>query len=362
MSRHQHERPIQLGIVGAGRAAERIHLPAIRECPECECAWIADLDEAAATELAGRFTVPLAGSDLSTLTRVDGVVIATPPESHAPIAKECLERGQHVLCEKPFVTRSADGEELVRLAEEKDLVLAVGLQRRYYPVSRLIRRMIAVNWLGRVRSIDAEEGLVYDWQPRTSFRAERPASGGGVLIDTGSHTIDRILWWLGDRPARPIRYEDDSHGGPETDCELEFAIAAEGDEIPVSVTLSRTRTLRNRFRIVAEKGVLQLAFNEPLRVTLRDEAFRNGAGDPLILQPGGGADQGDRSSRFDAGRKQIADFSQAIATKGRPLNDARSTLSLSRLIDWCYDHREQQDAPWVRYAMDRVFLRSPDRA
>lgn len=350
---------IRIGVIGCGAATERLHLPAIAQVPEAEAFWIVDVQPDRIQTIAQKYLIPNVTDDHRQVADVDAVLIATPPYLHAPMSEFFLERGVHILCEKPFTTRAADAERLVALAEEKKLILTVGVYRRYYPVSKLLRRAIESDWMGSVERIDAEEGSVYDWGPHSTFRTDSEKAGGGVLIDTGSHTIDRILWWFGSPRANLESYCDNSRGGPETDCEVHLSIQWKSRQIPIRVELSKARTLRNTFQVFTSFGMLEIPANVPDKAWFSDRRLSSPTyADPPILLDLGNQASGSGRGALPYFQNQIRDFCAAIRTGEGPLNAAQSVLSLMRLIESCYLKRQAMPEPWVDISMGRALLGS----
>ena len=117
------------------------------------------------------------------------VVIATPVESHYALTKAALEAGKHVLVEKPLCRSSAEGEELLALAKEKGVVLAVGHIFLFNSGIREIRRLIQSGELS---------GLQYIFATRTNLGPFR--SDVNALWDLAAHDLSIFDYWLGAGP------------------------------------------------------------------------------------------------------------------------------------------------------------------
>src|SRR5262249_53104048 len=142
----------------------------------------------------------------------------------------------------------------------------VGVFRRLLPATRMLRGLIDAGLLGRPLSFDVEEGEVYAWPTATLGNHRRDLAGGGVLIDFGSHTMDRLLFFF-PAAAEVVEYHDNSRGGIESDCIVRLRLTtAAGESVPGRVELSRTRNLRNTFRVTCERGVMELGAGERFRV------------------------------------------------------------------------------------------------
>ena len=126
---------------------------------------------------------------------IDFAVVVTSNEAHYPNVKACLENGIHVMCDKPFTHTSAQAAELVGLAHENGLHLAVTYTYAGYPMVRQMREMIARGDIGTVRFINAEypqgwlaELLEATGHVQASWRADPQRSGGTLSLgDVGSH-------------------------------------------------------------------------------------------------------------------------------------------------------------------------------
>jgi predicted dehydrogenase len=188
-------------VVGTGFGC-RIHVPALRAAgievvglvgtrpDKLErkaadagvAAWFTDLDQA----------IDQTGADV--------VTVATTPATHAPLALKAIERGCHVLCEKPFAFDAAEGQALLDAAERAGIVHMVAHEFRWQPDRALFGRAIADGLIGKPRFLVLDQFIPFCADPET--RLPRwwfdEASGGGWLGAGGSHIIDQVRAWLGD--------------------------------------------------------------------------------------------------------------------------------------------------------------------
>src|SRR5262249_52888377 len=98
-----------------------------------------------------------------------------------------------------------------------------------------------------------QDGYVFNWPLASDFSFRRELAGGGVLMDTGVHTLDQLLWWLGD--VNSFEYYDDNYGGVEAECELHLTFKSGVEGI---VELSRMRNLPNMAIIRGERAELEV--------------------------------------------------------------------------------------------------------
>ena len=116
-------------------------------------------------------------------------VIATPLATHFPLAKQSLESGKHVFVEKPLATTTKECEELIAIAEKKNLILFVGHTFKYNAGIRAAKAYIDSNELGKIYLIDAS---------RTNLGPVR--YDANALWDLAAHDISIFSYWLGETP------------------------------------------------------------------------------------------------------------------------------------------------------------------
>lgn len=131
-------------------------------------------------------------------TDIDAVVVATPHAELSTIATACLETGKHVLVEKPAGRNLAEVSAVAKAAETARRVVKVGYNHRFHPAMRKAREIVDRGELGRLMFVRGRYG--HGGRPgyEREWRLERAISGGGELIDQGSHLIDLAQWFLGE--------------------------------------------------------------------------------------------------------------------------------------------------------------------
>lgn len=332
---------VRVAIVGCGAAARELQMPVLAGCERVEVTALVDRDLERARQLAALYKVPRALADSSELKPdfVDGVILCTPPSHHAPGSIELARRGFHILVEKPLATRYEDAVAAVGAAREAGVVLAVSVFRRLLPSSRMLRALLDAEVLGRVQAFDVEEGEVYSWPAATLANMQRSLAGGGVLIDFGSHSLDRLTF-LFPGPAAVLEYRDNARGGVESDCELRLRLtSASGQQVEGRLALSRTRSLRNSYRIQCERGVLELPSNERFKVFLRPSG--SAIADVLSAGPRESAIEArwtdvPDSIWYESFRAQIDDWVEAISVPRPSSLSGASVLPALKLIQEAY--------------------------
>jgi predicted dehydrogenase len=131
--------------------------------------------------------------------RPDAIVIAAPPSSHIPLALAAVERGVHLLIEKPL---SHSLEHVAHLAEEvrrRDLIALIGCNMRFHPGPATVKQLIVDGAIGAVIAARLQTGsYLPDWRPAQDYRLSYTARAeeGGAILDC-IHEIDLALWYAG---------------------------------------------------------------------------------------------------------------------------------------------------------------------
>ena len=169
--------PIKMALVGCGHMG-KIHLQKLSSFDEIQIVGIVDVDTKRANDLAQPINVPAFNNYKKLLGNVDGVIIATPTETHYQIAKDFLKSGTHILLEKPITSRQDQAQELIDLAQARQLILQVGFLERFNPAFSKILPIIKKPLLIESRRLSEFTGRSTDID---------------VVLDLMIHDIDLIL-------------------------------------------------------------------------------------------------------------------------------------------------------------------------
>lgn len=193
--------PLRAIVVGTGFGC-RIHVPALRGAG-FGVAGLVGTDRQRTAERAEQNGVAEAFIDLDEAiseTGADVVTIATPPHTHCLLAIKALERGCHVLCEKPFARDSAEAQIMLTAAQKSGRVHMIGNEFRFLPERATVAKAIAEGLVGEPRfaSLVQIMGFVKKWENDFPDWWFDSVEGGGWLGASGSHVIDQIRSWLGE--------------------------------------------------------------------------------------------------------------------------------------------------------------------
>jgi predicted dehydrogenase len=183
------ETPLRVAIVGYGYWGPNL-LRNYMDMPDVWVSWVCDARSAQLRKSSARYpAVPTTG-DLDQVLGdpdVDAVVVATPISTHFPIAKAALEAGKHVFVEKPMTADTSQACELVRLANDKDLVLMVGHTFVFSPPVRAVKQIIDSGELGDIYFVATQRVNLGLHQKDVS-----------VVWDLAPHDISILYYWLGE--------------------------------------------------------------------------------------------------------------------------------------------------------------------
>jgi len=186
----------------------------------------------------------------------DAVIIAAPPASHLSLVEATIAPDRTVLCEKPLMTSSGDARAAVEMAAQAGSRLYVGHFRRTFPNVRLARELANLGLIGRVTSISACEGGRFTWRTTSDYPVKDVT--GGVLWDTGSHTLDMALHAAGLDTLQVTDIEVDrvrrDKQEPSHDISADFGFQANGDQVRGHLHVSRKDALPNLIQIDGTTG------------------------------------------------------------------------------------------------------------
>lgn len=191
---------LRVGIVGAGDIAESAHLPAWAARDDARVAWIADADVERAQRVARQWDVPRAAAtpeEAYAWDAVEAVDICTPSTAHAAQTRAALDRGLHVLVEKPIAPDLADVIDLAERARRHDGVVMVAENWPFSSVFRDVEHAVGAGMIGRpVQLQGSHESALRLTRPRGSGRGDRDQLG--YFFTAGVHMVNLSIELCGD--------------------------------------------------------------------------------------------------------------------------------------------------------------------
>ncbi|MBM7570019.1 Gfo/Idh/MocA family protein [Aquibacillus albus] len=196
---------VRIGMVGTG-GISHLHASHLTEIDDAEIVSVVDPNEKNRETLISKFQLDDVRQfsdhkEMLEKMEVDAVVLCSPHTLHFEQAMDVLTSGCHVLIEKPMACSKEEAQQLIETADHLGKVLQVSYQRHFDPEFIYIREAIANGEIGELKSVTAS--LYQEWKQMTvgTWRQNPALSDGGMLMDSGSHIIDVLLWTTGLAPV-----------------------------------------------------------------------------------------------------------------------------------------------------------------
>jgi predicted dehydrogenase len=204
---------LRIGVIGCGRIAQVVHLPAIAKSGSVQLIGVSDRSDVLALGVAARYGVP-GYTDAEKLLQadIDAVLIAVPDRFHLPVALQALGSGKHVLLEKPAASTAAESITLCEAAEQAGVRLQIGAMRRHDPAIRYAREAVASlegilaadftyrlpTKLRTVTEATLFPAVVSDESVRADEARHKADRESYLLRTHGAHVFDSIRFYMGE--------------------------------------------------------------------------------------------------------------------------------------------------------------------
>jgi predicted dehydrogenase len=216
---------IDVGLIGFGLAGHAFHAPVIQAVSGLRLAAILQRSSSDAAELYPDARIVRSVEELLAIPEIRLVVIASPNDTHYPIARQCLAASRDVVVDKPFAPTLEEALDLVNFAQERGRLLTVYQNRRFDGDFQAVQQLVASGRLGRLVRFESN----YDrFRPQLKANAWRERSGPstGILFDLAPHLIDHalLLFGLPNAVTADIRIErEDGVADDSFDLTLHYA-------------------------------------------------------------------------------------------------------------------------------------------
>jgi predicted dehydrogenase len=192
--------PVRLGIIGTGAWAQLMYLNTLVGRSDVEVAAIAGRDPTRLADVADRYGVAGRYTDYRQLLNhpgLDGVVVVTPDDLHLPMTLAVIEKGIHVLCEKPLANSATDARRMLEAAERSGVKHMVLFTWRWQPHYQYLKSLFDQGAFGTVYRAQLSFLAGFAREREYQWRLD-PRRSNGVTADLGSHLIDLARWFFGD--------------------------------------------------------------------------------------------------------------------------------------------------------------------
>lgn len=326
-----------VGLIGGGNISET-HVRAAQAIPGVGISAIYGTNHEKTARLAREFGAAPFHDFAAFLNHrpMDLVIIGSPSGLHAEHGIAAVERGLHVLTEKPLDISTARADSLIAAADRANVKLGVLFQDRLKPHLRQLKTWIDQGVLGKILFVDARVKWYRppDYYANSRWRGTLALDGGGALMNQGIHTVDLLLWLLGDVSHVQARIATQLHKIESEDTAaavLEFASSALG------VLHATTCAYPGYPRRVEISGTHGTVIVEHDRILAAD--LRNPPPTPLEAAP---LDQNQSAtsaavSDFRGHQAILEDFLESIRNNRAPICDGREGRRSLALVESIYD-------------------------
>ncbi|MEV8060317.1 Gfo/Idh/MocA family oxidoreductase [Streptomyces antimycoticus] len=269
----------RIGVIGAGSVGAA-HARAAADARAYQIAAICDTRRSAARDLASA-GVPVFTDhrDMFATGELDAVIVAAPHSLHAPMVTDAAAAGLHVLVEKPMATTVKDCTRMIDACDRAGTLLAVAHVVHFDPLAQEARRLVASGEFGRPVLVTHRRSAHYEPGSRPSWFFDRELAGGGIVLNVGTHGLDRIQWFTGSPVQRVIGVVRGRDGVEvETDA-LALVELADGTSASLALT-SRGAPYLDETEVVMDRATLRVSATEGLFLLRGGESVQLFDADP----------------------------------------------------------------------------------
>ncbi len=254
--------PVKFALIGAGGIAQS-YVQAFENHPDARVVAVVDSRAEAAQALSERLGCrAFAGHNelLKADIPLDAAIVCTPPNSHEKIVLDLVAAKKHVLCEKPFTISSRVAATMLDTAAQNRVLLTMSSKFRYVDDVIRLKSLIASGVLGQIVLLENAFTARVDMTNR--WNSDPAVSGGGVLIDNGTHSIDIVRYLLGPLAAvRAFQFPNGQKIGVEDTVQL-FVKSNSGVPATIDLSWSINKELEHYLRIHGTHGMAVVGWKE----------------------------------------------------------------------------------------------------
>jgi predicted dehydrogenase len=311
---------LKFGLVGAGAIAQS-YAQAFATSDEATLVAVADIAPAAANAMAEAFGCKAFPSyqAMADAVKLDAVVVCTPPVTHAEICVYFLERKTPVLCEKPLSIDGVHARTIIDTAKRSNVKFTMASKFRYVDDVAKAKAMVTAGLLGEI--ILFENAFTSRVNMSDRWNSKPELSGGGVLIDNGTHSVDLVRYFLG--PVADVQVVEGKRSQKLAveDTVRIFVKSVSGVLGSIDLSWSINKEQESYINIYGSQGTLWVGWKE-------SKYRQSGARDWVVFGSG--------YNKVQAFRSNIGNFARAIRGEEALLITAEDALASVEVIEAAY--------------------------
>jgi predicted dehydrogenase len=311
---------IRFGLVGAGAIAQS-YSQAFQTSEHAKLVGVADVRLEAAQALAERAGATAFNSYQAMAKNIalDAVIVCTPPVTHPEICLYFVDQKVNVLCEKPLSIDSQSARKMVNAAERAGVKLTMASKFRYVNDVIAAKSIVMSGILGEI--ILFENAFTSRVDMGSRWNSDPSVSGGGVLIDNGTHSIDLMRYFLGPLAEVQVVEGKRMQALAVEDTVRIFVHSAKGVLGSIDLSWTMNKELGSYINIYGSQGTIFVGWNE-------SKYRQSGSRDWVVFGKG--------YDKVQAFRSQIDNFSRAIAGEEMLLITAEEAVASVEVIEAAY--------------------------
>jgi predicted dehydrogenase len=311
---------LRFGLVGAGGIAQA-YAQAFGTSAEAELVAVADVVPEAARSMAEAFGCKPYPSHQAMLqsAKLDAVIVSSPPASHREICVDFLQKKVPVLCEKPLSVDGKSARGIIDAARRSGVKFTMASKFRYVDDVKKAKAIVTAGLLGEIILFENAFTSRVDMSNRWNSNPE--VSGGGVLIDNGTHSVDLVRYFLGPIADVQVVEGKRSQGLAVEETVRIFVRSTAGVLGSIDLSWSINKEQESYINIYGTHGTLWIGWKE-------SRYRQSGARDWVVFGKG--------YNKVQAFRSNIDNFARAIRGEEALLIDADDALASVEVIEAAY--------------------------
>ncbi len=307
-------------MVGAGGIAQS-YAAAFRECSVAKLVAVADVRADAAQAIAQTLNATSYAShgEMCDKEQLDAVIVVTPPNIHAEVVTDLLRRKLHVLCEKPLTVDSTTARKMFAVADEVDRKLTMATKFRFAEDVVRAKSLISSGILGDIILFENTFTARVDMSSR--WNSNPAISGGGVLIDNGTHSVDIVRYLLGPITELQVIEGRRVQNLPVEDTVRMFVHTTSGANASIDLSWSINKEQPNYLSVYGSQGTVHVGWKESRYRRSQDDAW-------IVFGQG--------YNKVQAFKGQIENFARAVKGQDKLLVTADDAIASVEVIEAAY--------------------------